>query len=115
MRRVAPSCHDNYGGATNWPRLHEGTRAKVVYHKDGGQTHCFRMANAADDSIENYTGRWFIGNLIGWRNWPNTGLRDRLANFHQGASPKLRDGVFAGYLREAAGNQVPGFNPDVDG
>ncbi|KLU88286.1 hypothetical protein MAPG_07273, partial [Magnaporthiopsis poae ATCC 64411] len=51
VKRVAPSCHAEYSKATNSPRL-QGQRAKVVYHKDGGRTHCFRYATAADDKIE---------------------------------------------------------------
>ncbi|KAK3390623.1 necrosis inducing protein-domain-containing protein [Podospora didyma] len=114
VRRVAPSCHNGYGGATNSPRL-QGQRAKVVYHKDGGQTHCFRMANAADDSIENYTGQWFLGSLIGWTGWPSTWLRDTAMNANFGAaSPKLRGDRFGSALNSAAGGQTGSFNPWSD-
>ncbi|KAK4207617.1 necrosis inducing protein-domain-containing protein [Rhypophila decipiens] len=114
VRRVAPSCHGGYGGATNSPRL-QGQRAKIVYHKDGGRTHCLRMANSGDDAIENYTGSWFIGNLIGWTNWPSTWLRDRTMNNNWGkASPKLRDDRFGAALNSAGGGQVGSFNPWSD-
>ncbi|KAK4675123.1 hypothetical protein QC764_501110 [Podospora pseudoanserina] len=114
VKRVAPSCHNEYPTATNEPRLHDGTRAKIVYHKDGGLTHCVRMAAEADDDIENYTGEWFLGELVGWNHYPTVDLRTKLVNFHQDAKPKLNDADFAAALKAAAGDQVPGFNPDSD-
>ncbi|KAF5026433.1 hypothetical protein F66182_1498 [Fusarium sp. NRRL 66182] len=117
VKRVAPSCHGNYGGATNTPRL-DGKHAKVVYHKDSGRTHCWRMANEADDGIENYTGKWFIGNLIGWDNWPavnGRSLRDSLWDaWHGDIRPKFWNDDFTNTLRAAAGDGVPGFDPAVD-
>jgi hypothetical protein len=92
VKRVAPSCHGGYGGATNTPRIKDGVRAKVVYHKDSGRTHCLRMANEADDKVENHTGDWFLGRLIGWNNWPNEGLRNtamRPSYFHNGVFHSL--------------------------
>ena len=86
-----------------------------MYHKDGGSTHCFRMANAADDGIENYTGNWFLGSLVGWNFWPSAELRTKGMTWSGGIKPKLTDDKFADTLRAAAGNAVPGFNPDVDG
>ncbi|KAL8334448.1 hypothetical protein RB598_008954 [Gaeumannomyces tritici] len=114
VKRVAPSCHAEYKKATNSPRL-EGQSAKVVYHKDGARTHCFRWATAADDKIENYTGKWFQGKLVGWLGWPSVGLRDKAMKPYDGPNAKLPDGLFKEYLGRAAGDQVPGFKPDVDG
>ncbi len=116
VHRVAPSCHGKYDGATNSPRIKDDTRAKVVYHKDGGFTHCFRMANAADDAIENYTGNWFLGRLVGWMGFPTAALRGKLTGFHDGAGPNLERDEFTENLRNAAGNSVAGFDPanDVD-
>ncbi|KAK1977606.1 necrosis inducing protein-domain-containing protein [Colletotrichum cereale] len=115
VKRVAPSCHGKYGGATNTPRL-DGERAKVVYHKDSGQTHCFRMANEADDNVENYTGNWFLGALVGWTGWPSTDIRDKaMEKYGEGPKAKLSDGEFASNLRNAMGGQTGNFNPDVDG
>ncbi|KAF5981864.1 hypothetical protein FCOIX_4003 [Fusarium coicis] len=119
VKRVAPSCHGGYEHATNTPLL-DGQRAKVVYHKDGGFTHCWRMANEADDDIENYTGQWFIGNLVGWDNWPvvnGRSLRDYLYDaWNGGVGPKFwdKDDSFTKKLGEAAGDQCPGFDPAKD-
>lgn len=115
FRRVAVSAHGGYL-ASSAPLLQDGTRAKVVYHKDGGKNHCFRMGSDADDKgIENYTGQWFLGTLVGWTGWPSVELREKAMNWAGGIQPKLTDAHFAEYLRKAAGDQVPGFNPDVDG
>ncbi|KAF5560636.1 hypothetical protein FPHYL_6543 [Fusarium phyllophilum] len=119
VKRVAPSCHGGYEHATNTPRL-DGQRAKVVYHKDGGFTHCWRMANEGDVDIENYTGQWFIGNLVGWDNWPvvnGRSLRDYLYDaWNGGVGPKFwdKDDSFTKKLGEAAGDQCPGFDPAKD-
>jgi hypothetical protein len=119
VKRVAPSCHGKYDHATNEPRL-DGQRAKVVYHKDKGETHCWRMANEADDGIENFTGQWFIGNLVGWDNWPvvnGRSLRDTLYDaWNGGIGPKFwdKDDSFTNTLRKAAGDGAPGFDPAVD-
>ncbi|KAK3387787.1 necrosis inducing protein [Podospora didyma] len=116
VQRVAPSCHGKYDQASNTFRSDESGRPKIVYHQDGGLTHCFRHANEQDEQIENYTGKWFLGNLIGWNNWSSNDLRAKmLANWAGGVGPKLPDDKFAGSLRAAAGDAVAGFNPDVDG
>ncbi|KAK3381008.1 necrosis inducing protein-domain-containing protein [Podospora didyma] len=118
VTRVAPSAHGNYKGATNSPRM-LGERAKVVYHKDGGFTHAWRMAKSADDKIENYTGEWFLGRLVGWEYWPSNSLRDKAMSVDSWnvnkAHPKLSDAKFDENLKKAAGDQVPGFDPKVDG
>ncbi|KXX81227.1 hypothetical protein MMYC01_201422 [Madurella mycetomatis] len=114
VKRVSPSCHGNYDKPSNSPHK-QGERVKMVYHKDGAGTHCFRTANSGDDNIENHTGQWFIGSLVGWTGWPSTGLRDKVMNtWSGGIGPKL-DTEFADCLRRAAGNSVPGFNPNIDG
>ena len=78
----------------------------MVYHKDGAGTHCFRHANESDDQIENDTGAWFTGPLLGFNSWPSNDLRDKmLRNWSGGIGPKLDD-EFEGALRAAAGNNV---------
>ncbi|RYP89301.1 hypothetical protein DL769_000135 [Monosporascus sp. CRB-8-3] len=103
VKWVAPSCHGKYDHATGSPRL-DGVRPKVVYHQDGAGTHCIRMANEDDDNIENETGSWFTGALIGWDNWPDFNLRDTMLRaWSGGVGPKLDD-EFASALAAAAGN-----------
>ena len=117
LRRVAPSCHDKFDGATDSPRM-EGNRAKVVYHKDGISTHCFRMGREDDDNIENFTGGWFLDRLVGWTGWPSDDFRNSALDWgDDGPQSKLPDKHFAGVLRSAAGQDIldDGFNPDVDG
>lgn len=114
MKRVAPSCHNKYDKAIDNPPM-DGSHPKIVYHKDGGQTHCFRIANKNDDKIENFTGKWFLGNVVGWNNYPNVGLRDKLVNQGQGAKPKFAEAAFVDHIKRAAGNSVPGFDPAKDG
>lgn len=88
----------------------------MVYHKDGTFTHCFRVANGDDQAgVENPFGVFYRSPLVGWDNWPNTGLRDSmLSAFSGGVGPKL-DTEFADKLGAAAGDSVPGFDPNVDG
>lgn len=90
----------------------------MVYHKDGGFTHCWRTANEADDKVENYTGKWFLGKLVGWDNWPSVDLKNKmLSNWAGGVGPKLTDNEskFVNSLKAAAGSSVPGFDPTRDG
>ncbi|KLU85274.1 hypothetical protein MAPG_04302 [Magnaporthiopsis poae ATCC 64411] len=93
---------------------HDG-RAKVVYHKDGGKTHCWRIANDKDDAIENYTGQWFLGQLVGWNNWPSVDLRNKAMEDFGGPRAKLRDEAFADNLRKAMDGSITGFDPNIDG
>lgn len=87
----------------------------IVYNKAGAGTHDFRFANDEDIADpENYTGAFFRSPLIGWNNWPNTGLRDTmLANWNGGVGPKL-DTEFGDSLKSAAGDAVAGFDPYTD-
>ncbi|KAG5794114.1 hypothetical protein H9Q69_006856 [Fusarium xylarioides] len=90
--RVAPSCHGKYDGASNqFPS--DGSTPLLVYHKDGAGTHCYRFANDDDQANpENPTGSFFKAPLVGWDNWPDVGLRDKmLQNWSGGVGPKLDD------------------------
>ncbi|KAK8062596.1 hypothetical protein PG997_014693 [Apiospora hydei] len=107
IKRVAPSCHGKYENAKNDGFLRDGTHAKMVYHKDGAATHCWRFANDDDDKRqENYTKQWGKGSL-----------RDVLFKaWNGGVGPKFwdKDDKFTNTLRSAAGNSVPGFDPAKD-
>ncbi|CZT14078.1 uncharacterized protein RCC_00053 [Ramularia collo-cygni] len=120
VKRIAPSCHGKYEQAMNTPGpLVGGDRAKLVFNKDGPATHCWRFANGDDDARqENYTGRWFLGNLVGYNNWPSLDLRQKLFDaFHGGIAPKLWDfnDAFTNNLRSASNGQTGGFDPSRDG
>lgn len=112
--RVAPSCHAKYNGASNSFPLNDH-HPLLVYHKDGGETRCFRFANSNDIAHpENPFGVFYRSPLVGWNNWPSFGLRNKMLNaWKGGVGPKLDD-EFGESLRAAAGNALPGFNPYID-
>ncbi|KAM5341981.1 hypothetical protein ACJ41O_015012 [Fusarium nematophilum] len=119
---VAVSQHGDY--ETRWAdelRWHEDTHAKVVYHKDGGSTHCFRFADEGDDNIENHKGVWFFGPLVDYYRMPIE-LRDKLMSYDFGsASIGIKDASFKSNLDkardgsdDASDDRVPGFDSGVD-
>lgn len=93
LASVIASCHGEYGFSNDNPRLFDGTHPKIVYHKDGGSTHCFRQANPSDDNpVENETGDWVLSPLVGWNGWPSVALRDKVGNnWSGGVSPRIDD------------------------
>ncbi|RSL60198.1 hypothetical protein CEP54_006906 [Fusarium duplospermum] len=62
--KVATSCHGKYDSSTDSPRLGSDTHPKVIYHENGGDTRCMRMANEGDD-VENSTEDWVTSPLVG--------------------------------------------------
>ncbi len=118
LRAVAASAHGDYdtkGAGDSGLRLDGETHAKIVYHKDGGSTHAFRFASAADDSIENHKRAWFRGALVGWETGFPGNTRDTLATHDFGsASFALKDDSFKGQLDRARNDLAPGFDSGVD-
>jgi hypothetical protein len=112
---VAVSQHGDY--ETRWAdelRWHEDTHVKVVYHKDGGSTHCFRFAGEGDDKIENHKGVWFFGPLVDYYGMP-VELRKKLMSHDFGsASIGIKDDSFKSNLDKARNDRVPGFDSGVD-
>jgi len=106
---VSTSAH---GNCSTRPRSEvgwEGTHAKVIYHKDGASTHCFRLAGM-DEQPENHYGTWQYPDLVSWDNFPG-GIRDRLVNADFGsASLGIKDGAFEDNLNKAKPGDIP-FNP----
>lgn len=86
-----------------------------MYHKDGTFTHCFRVANGDDQAgVENHFGAFYRSPLVGWDNWPDVGLRDTmLSTWNGGVGPKLDD-EFSQSLSDAAGSNVPDFDPFLE-
>jgi hypothetical protein len=109
---VATSNHGSFTVHTASSVRFEGTHAKVVYHKDGVSTHCFRIAGSGDEPPENHRGVWQYPPLVGWNGYP-AGLRDKLASYDFGSAHfGLRDDSFAGHLSKALPSGVA-FDPDA--
>jgi hypothetical protein len=107
VRFVSTSAH---GGFTTHPAVdvtfERGTHARIVYHKDGGLTHAFRLANA-DEAPENDRGAWQLPDLVGWHGFP-PGIRDTLVTADFGhASLGIKDGAFASNLEKAKPAGIP--------
>ncbi|MCG8920021.1 NPP1 family protein [Actinokineospora sp. PR83] len=108
-RYVSTSAHGNYSTRPSSEVAWEGTHAKVVYHKDGASTHCFRLAGR-DEAPENHYGAWQYPDLVSWDNFP-PGIRDRLVNADFGsASLGIKDGAFNDNLNKAKPGGIP-FDP----
>lgn len=79
-----------------------GERPKMVYHKDGWSTHCFRFATSGDDKVENHKGVWFRGALVGYDDGFPKGVRDILVAHDFGAANfALKDVSFPQSLANA--------------
>jgi hypothetical protein len=106
---VSVSAHGDY---STFPRTQvgwEGTHAKVVYHKDGASTHCFRLAGRTEVP-ENHYRAWQYPDLVSWDHFP-AGIRDRLVTADYGsASLAIKDSAFAGNLAKAKPSGIP-FDP----
>lgn len=104
---VATSQHGGFAVHDRASLLFEGTHAKVVYHKDGGSTHCFRSANGNDDPPENHKGVWQYPTLVGWDGYP-AGLRDKLVAADFGSATfGIKDDQFNGNLGKAKPGGIP--------
>ncbi|MDQ0936698.1 NPP1 family protein [Streptomyces turgidiscabies] len=94
----------NHGGFTVHNRDEvrwDGTHPKIVYHKDGIRTHCFRLAGSNDEPPENHKGTWQFPALVGWNGYPS-GVRDKLTSADWGsANFGLKDGNFNSHLAKA--------------
>lgn len=91
---------------------HDGTHAKVVYHKDEPFTHAFRHAKSdgGDEPPENHKGTWHLPKVIGWDDFP-PGFRDKLVSTNFGdAELAIKDGKFEENLEKAKPSEVP-FDP----
>ncbi|MEV4559208.1 NPP1 family protein [Kitasatospora sp. NPDC049285] len=112
VQYVAVSQHSGYQLAGRSAIRFDGTHPKVVYHKDGASTHCFRFANANDEPAENATGNWFYPRLVGWDGYP-AGYRDRLMSADFGAATiKIDDGDFQYALAHTEPAGIP-FDPNA--
>ncbi|QNE73435.1 hypothetical protein F0344_01305 [Streptomyces finlayi] len=98
---VSTSAHGGFGIHGRDRIRWDGTHPKIVYHKDGLSTHCFRPANANDEPPENHHHSWQFPSLVGWNGYP-AGLRDRLSQADFGSAVfGLKDGNFSNHLQKA--------------
>ena len=107
--------HHNDGGHPGGADPRQTRHPKVVYHKDGWSTHCFRIAAPHDDPPENHSGRWHFPPLVGWDDGFPPPVRQKLvaADFGK-ANFGIKDGNFQNNLRKAMPSEVrdDGFNVD---
>ena len=97
---VSTSQHGDYTTDKRDKVSWDGTHPRIVYHKDGPSTHCFRLAGA-DEQPENHYGTWQYPALVGWDNFGD-GIRDKLVSADFGkASLAIKDGAFADNLAKA--------------
>ncbi|MBQ1093169.1 NPP1 family protein [Streptomyces sp. B93] len=90
----------------------DGTHPKIVYHKDGISTHCFRAANSNDEPPENHKGTWQYPPLVGWNGYP-AGVREKLVSYDFGSAHfGLKDGSFNSHLASAKPSGIP-FDPNA--
>ncbi|MGW3289332.1 NPP1 family protein [Streptomyces sp. NPDC001002] len=110
VKYVSASQHSSYATSAASSIRFDGTHPKIVYHKDGASTHCFRFANSNDEPAENATGNWFYPRLVGWNGYP-AGFRDKLMSADFGsATLKIDDGDFQYNLNYAKPAGIP-FDP----
>ncbi|WP_405962691.1 NPP1 family protein [Streptomyces sp. NBC_00723] len=110
VQYVSVSQHNTYQTLARSQIRFDGTHPKIVYHKDGISSHCFRFANGNDEPAENATGNWFYPRLVGWEGYP-AGYRDKLGGADFGSATfKIDDGDFQWALDYAGPAGIP-FDP----
>ncbi|GAA2327618.1 NPP1 family protein [Streptomyces violaceusniger] len=109
---VATSAHGNFNIYSRDRIRWDGTHPKVVYHKDGLSTHCFRPANSNDEPPENHYHTWQYPALVGWNGYP-AGLRDKLSQADFGSATfGLKDSALNSHLAKAKPSEIP-FDPNA--
>ncbi|MFE0206709.1 NPP1 family protein [Streptomyces sp. NPDC058985] len=112
VQYVSTSNHGSFSVHARSAVRFDGTHPKIVYHKDGISTHCFRLATAGDEPPENHKGGWQYPALVGWNGYP-AGVRDKLASHDFGSAHfGLKDGSFASHLAAAKPSGIP-FDPNA--
>ena len=108
---VSTSAHGKYSTYSRDKVAWEGTHAKIIYHKDGASTHCFRLAGF-NEQAENHYGVYQYPALVSWDRFP-AGVRDKLVNANFGsASLAIKDGAFNHNLGIAKPAGIP-FDPNA--
>ncbi|MFC8351035.1 NPP1 family protein [Streptomyces sp. NPDC057280] len=113
VQYVSTSNHGSFTVSAASSVRFEGTHAKIVYHKDGISTHCFRLAGLGDEPPENAKGTWQYPPLVGWNGYPSTAIRDKLSAYDFGsANFGLKDANFAAHLSSAKPSGIA-FDPNA--
>ncbi|MEU6374853.1 NPP1 family protein [Streptomyces sp. NPDC046909] len=113
VQYVSTSNHGSFTVSAASSVRFDGTHAKVVYHKDGASTHCFRLAGSNDEPPENEKGTWQYPPLVGWNGYPSTAVRDKLSAYDFGsANFGLKDANFAAHLTSAKPSGIS-FDPNA--
>jgi hypothetical protein len=112
VRYVSTSNHGSFTISPASSVRFDGTHPKIVYHKDGVSTHCFRLAGSTAAPPENHTGTWQYPPLVGWNGYP-AGVRDKLVAHDFGsANFGLKDANFANHLASAKPSGIA-FDPNA--
>lgn len=110
VKYVSTSAHGSFDVHAASAVRFDGTHPKIVYHKDGVSTHCFRLAGPGDEPPENHRGTWQYPPLVGWNGYP-PGVREKLTSHNFGsANFGLKDADFANHLAKAKPSGIP-FDP----
>jgi hypothetical protein len=108
---VSTSAHGKFHTYSRDKADWEGTHAKIIYHKDGASTHCFRLAGF-NEPAENHYGVYQYPALVSWDRFP-AGVRDVLVNADFGhASLAIKDSAFSSNLANAKPAGIP-FDPNA--
>ncbi|MEU2491289.1 NPP1 family protein [Streptomyces sp. NPDC007883] len=98
---VATSAHGTFDVHHRDRIRWDGTHPKIVYHKDGLSTHCFRPATSNDEPPENHHRTWQFPRLVGWDGYP-VGIREKLSQADVGSAVfGLKDGNLDSHLEKA--------------
>lgn len=112
VQYVSTSNHGSFTISAASSVRFDGTHPKIVYHKDGVSTHCFRLAGSNDEPPENHKGTWQYPPLVGWNGYPS-GVRDKLVAYDFGsANFGLKDANFANHLASAKPSGIS-FDPNA--
>lgn len=100
-RYVSTSAHGDFNVYNRDQIRWDGTHPKIVYHKDGVSTHCFRPADSNDEPPENHDQAWQFPALVGWNGYP-AGVQEKLSQADFGSAVfGLKDGNFNYHLEKA--------------
>ncbi|KAK3985317.1 necrosis inducing protein-domain-containing protein [Cladorrhinum sp. PSN332] len=112
---VGASQHGNFEIKAAKDVRWDGEHPKIVYHKDGASTHCFRFGDSSDDKLENHKGVWIRGDLVSYNGFPSTTIRDKLfAHDFGSATIGFKDSTFASHIQKSQHSSITKFDVNLD-